>query len=99
MVLASCIIMGCHGWQVKLIGSSRVKEIEGNSSRLCCQGDRKILIYMKRNLQNYKNKKCEANFVDDFDPSKDNQIEHSHENDNIHLQMMYIWALQNFKDY
>jgi hypothetical protein len=48
MVLVSCIIMGCHGWQVKLTKSSRVKEIESNSPRSCCQGDRKILIYMKK---------------------------------------------------
>jgi hypothetical protein len=46
--------MGCHGWQVKLIESSRVKEIEGNSPRSCCQGDRKILIYMKKTYKTIK---------------------------------------------
>jgi hypothetical protein len=83
--------MGCHGWQVKLIESSRVKEIEDMTlvPRSCYERDRKILIYMKKN---YKTKKTRnvRNFVDDIDPSKNKQIEYYHENDSIHLQIVYI---------
>jgi hypothetical protein len=85
----SCIIIGCHGWQVKLIESSRVKEIEDNSPKSCCQGDRKILVYMKKTYKTIKTRNA-RNFSDDFHPSKNKQIEYYHENDNIHLQIVYI---------
>jgi DNA-binding transcriptional regulator GbsR (MarR family) len=83
--------MGCHGWQVKLIKSSRVKEIKDMAlvPRSCCQGDRKILVYMKKTYKTKKTRNA-RNFVDDIDPSKNKQIKYYHENDNIHLQILYI---------